>query len=102
MAQIPELTVAAKKGISALSAYLDELITGSADQPMRLLPAYIELNRARGASDATEGDLFYPNLGIELPLPDDAKQVLDEAVLSKALAQLDSATAHRCDVSVTT
>jgi chemosensory pili system protein ChpA (sensor histidine kinase/response regulator) len=52
----------AKRAIGALSAYLDMLLAGEADQPMRLLAPYLELNRARGQSDANEGDLFYPNL----------------------------------------
>ncbi|HEX3063381.1 MAG TPA: hypothetical protein VHP55_11925, partial [Usitatibacter sp.] len=49
----------AKKGISALATYLDTLIAGQPDQPLRLLAPFIELNRARGASDANEGDLFF-------------------------------------------
>ena len=77
---------AAKKGISALSAYLDTLLAGEADQPMRLLAPYLELNRARGASDANEGDLFFPNLAAPLPRADGRRRALDDAVLAKALA----------------
>ena len=66
-AQLPGAIAVAKKGISALSAYLDTLLAGQPDQPMRLLAPYLELNRARGASDANEGDLFFPNLAAELP-----------------------------------
>ena len=83
---VPVTSAAAKKGISALSGYLDELLSGAVDTPMRLLPAYIDLNRARGASDATEGDLFYPNLAAPLPVPPGVQEVLDDAVLAKALA----------------
>src|SRR5690348_13996951 len=75
----------AKRGIAALSAYLDTLLAGEADQPMRLLAPYVELNRARGHSDANEGDLFYPNLSAPLASPP-AAPALDEAVLTKALA----------------
>jgi chemosensory pili system protein ChpA (sensor histidine kinase/response regulator) len=57
----------AKRAIGAISAYLDMLLAGEADQPMRLLAPYLELNRARGQSDANEGDLFYPNLAAVLP-----------------------------------
>src|SRR6478609_4424772 len=56
----------AKKGISALSAYLDTLLGGQPDHPMRLLAPYLELNRARGQADANEGDLFYPDLSAQL------------------------------------
>jgi len=83
--QLPAAVATAKKGISALSTYLDTLLAGQPDQPLRLLAPFIEVNRARGASDANEGDLFFPNLSAELPaLP--AGETLDDAVLGKALA----------------
>src|SRR5947208_1088830 len=55
--RLPGAVAAAKKAIAALSAYLDTLLAGEADYPMRLLAPYLELNRARGANDANEGDL---------------------------------------------
>jgi chemosensory pili system protein ChpA (sensor histidine kinase/response regulator) len=76
---------AAKRGIAALSSYLDLLLAAQPDHPMRLLAPYLELNRARGQNDANEGDLFYPNLSAPLP-PLAASAALDDAVLSKALA----------------
>jgi chemosensory pili system protein ChpA (sensor histidine kinase/response regulator) len=85
-ASLPGRVATAKKAIAALSAYLDTLLAGEADYPMRLLGPYIELNRARGQSDAAEGDLFYPNLSATLPAPTEPRQVLDDAVLAKALA----------------
>src|SRR6476659_10033566 len=66
-ARIGGTVAVAKKGISALSSYLDSLLGGDPDRPMALLGAYLELNRARGAADANEGDLVYPNLSLELP-----------------------------------
>jgi len=84
-ARLPGSVAVAKKGISALSAYLDTLLAGQADHPMRLLAPYIELNRTRGQVDANEGDLFYPDLGAPLP-PLPAGEALDDAVLAKALA----------------
>ncbi|MGZ5064219.1 MAG: Hpt domain-containing protein [Usitatibacter sp.] len=83
-AHLPAAVAAAKKAISALSSYLDTLIAGQPDHPMRLLAPYLELNRARGHSDANEGDLFFPNLGAVLP-PLAADAPLDDAVLAKAL-----------------
>src|SRR5438105_5802257 len=82
---VPAVVASAKKGMSALSAYLDTLLAGQPDHPMRLLAPYLDVNRARGASDATEGDLFYPNLAVELPAAQ-AAAVLDDTVLAKALA----------------
>src|SRR5258708_3209259 len=81
---LPGDVAAAKKGISALSTYLDALIGGQVDHPLRLLAPYLELNRARGQSDANEGDLFYPNLSATLP-GTPAVAPLDDAVLAKAL-----------------
>jgi chemosensory pili system protein ChpA (sensor histidine kinase/response regulator) len=83
--RLPGEVAAAKKGISALSAYLDTLLAGQLDHPMRLLAPYLELNRARGANDANEGDLFFPNLSAPLPSAPPAP-VLDDPVLAKALA----------------
>ncbi|HSJ95614.1 MAG TPA: Hpt domain-containing protein, partial [Myxococcota bacterium] len=82
--RLPGVVAAARKGISALSAYLDTLLAGQADHPMRLLGPYLELNRTRGANDAGEGDLFFPNLAAPLP-PLAAAGALDDAVLAKAL-----------------
>lgn len=89
-ASLPAAVAAAKKGIAALSAYLDALLAGEADFPMRLLAPYLELNRARGANDAAEGDLFFPDLATQLPAAP-AGEALDDAVLAKAL-QLQRAT----------
>jgi len=83
--RLPGDVAAAKKAIAALSAYLDTLLAGHPDHPMRLLGPYLELNRARGASDANEGDLFFPDLAAPLP-PLAAQDNLDDAVLAKALA----------------
>src|SRR5688500_8827976 len=84
-ARLPGAVAAAKRGIAALSGYLDTLLAGQADHPMRLLAPYLELNRARGQNDANEGDLFFPNLSS--PLPGQAPAAaLDDAVRHKALS----------------
>jgi chemosensory pili system protein ChpA (sensor histidine kinase/response regulator) len=82
--RLPGSVGAAKKGIAALSGYLDTLLAGQADHPMRLLGPYIDLNRARGQNDANEGDLFFPNLAAPLA-PLAAGPALDDSVLAKAL-----------------
>ena len=81
---VPERISAAKRAIAAISAYLDGLLAGVPDRPMALLSAYLELNRARGAADANEGDLFHPDLSA--PLPPIAAAAVDDAVLAKGLA----------------
>src|SRR4051812_23864735 len=84
-ARLPAAVAIAKRGIGALSGYLDMLLAGQPDHPMRLLAPYLELNHARGQNDASEGDLFFPNLGAPLP-PLAGAAALDDAVLAKALA----------------
>ncbi len=84
-ARVPAAVAAAKRGISALSSYLDTLLAGQPDHPMRLLAPYVEINRARGAADAGEGDLFFPNLAVALPASAAPPAPLDDAVLAKAL-----------------
>ena len=76
----------AKRAIALLSAYLDALMAGEPDRPMSLLAAYLDLNRARGATDAADGDLFHPDLSVELPAPAEPPAAMDDAVLAKALA----------------
>jgi chemosensory pili system protein ChpA (sensor histidine kinase/response regulator) len=81
---VPERIASAKRAISVLSGYLDGLLGGAPDHPMLLLPAYLDLNRARGAADATEGDLFHPDLDASLPpMPPES---VDDPVLAKGLA----------------
>ena len=84
--QVAPAVAVARKGIAGLSTYLDALLAGEQDQPMRLLATYVELNRARGQSDAGEGDLFHPNLAATVPAFTERPEALDEAVRSKALA----------------
>jgi chemosensory pili system protein ChpA (sensor histidine kinase/response regulator) len=83
--RLPGAVAAAKRGIAALSGYLDTLLAGQPDHPMRLLAPYLELNRARGQNDANEGDLFFPDLSLQ-PAGQATAAALDDAVLRKALA----------------
>ena len=53
---------AVRQSTTSLGLYLDSLIEGSPDHPMRLAAAYVMLNRARGAEDASPNDLFFPDL----------------------------------------
>lgn len=54
---------AAQTGIAALRSYLDGLMAGEPDQPLRLYPAYAGLITARGNAAAPEPlALFFPDL----------------------------------------
>ncbi|MDR3212735.1 MAG: Hpt domain-containing protein [Azoarcus sp.] len=59
-----------KLGLRALSSignYLDDLIHGAPDQPLRLLPLYRELVLARGEATPSPADLFFPDLSVRIP-----------------------------------
>ena len=79
------LAATAKKGISALSGYLDSLIAGHPDRPMMLASVYVELNRARGASDAAESDLFHPDLAASLAPPENTVVQPSKEMLAQSL-----------------
>jgi chemosensory pili system protein ChpA (sensor histidine kinase/response regulator) len=81
------LAATAKKGISALSGYLDSLIAGHPDRPMMLASAYVELNRAGGASDAAESDLFHPDLSASLAPPGNTVVEPSKEMLARSLKQ---------------
>ena len=55
------------QGIAALSQYLEDLLRGQPDQPLRLFPAYQALLAARGVEKASESELFFPDLSIRAP-----------------------------------
>lgn len=57
----------ADQGLTALSRYLDELMAGAPDVPLRLFPIYRDLLTARGAERISEADLFYPDLSVRAP-----------------------------------
>ena len=83
----PQRIAAARKATVALSSYLDFLISGETDRPMILAPAYLQVNRARGASDASESDLFAPDLSRSMPIPEDTVALPKSEMLSEAVKQ---------------
>ncbi|SFE63892.1 chemotaxis protein CheA [Nitrosomonas sp. Nm166] len=53
-----------KQSNKALLYYLNELIDGKEENPLRLFPAYRELMQAYGFENAPESDLFFPRLTV--------------------------------------
>ncbi len=68
---------AAQEGLAALRQYLDELVAGRPNQPLRLLPVYRRLNEARGASETAAADLFFPDLTQRPPKREAGSTALD-------------------------
>ena len=50
--------------LEAIRKYLDDLVAGEPNQPLRLLPAYAALAAARGLGPCSPTDLFYPDLSL--------------------------------------
>lgn len=68
--KIAVLVNATNETIDALGKYLDELIAGAPNRPLKLVKTHVMLNKLRGAQDATEVDLFFPDLTLATPPPD--------------------------------
>ncbi|MDR1461927.1 MAG: Hpt domain-containing protein [Azoarcus sp.] len=56
-----------RRALASIGNYLDELIHGAPDQPLRLLPLYRELATARGEASPSPADLFFPDLSVRIP-----------------------------------
>lgn len=57
-----------KQATNALLYYLDELVDGAEENPMRLFPVYCDLMRLVGEKQVSAFDLFHPNLTVDPPL----------------------------------
>src|SRR5574343_259671 len=53
--------------LAGIHLYLDELMVGEPNQPLRLLPIYLSLAKARGLTAARASDLFFPDLSLRPP-----------------------------------
>ncbi|WP_265945190.1 Hpt domain-containing protein [Dechloromonas sp. A34] len=84
--------------LAGLRQYLDDLMVGEPNQPLRLLPLYQALASARGQAAFHASDLFYPDLSLRPPrraatealAPEELKQVLKSARMGyqKGLLQM--------------
>lgn len=63
----PQAIEAGRKALNAIRQYLDDLVDGWPDQPLRLLPAYRELAVARGLPVPLPTELFFPDLTLRPP-----------------------------------
>ena len=56
-----------RQGLAALRLYIDDLMVGEPNQPLRLLPVYLALAEVRGLKTCHASDLFYPDLSLRPP-----------------------------------
>ena len=57
----------AQRALATIGHYLDDLVNGQANQPLRLLSLYREVQAARGVKSASATDLFFPDLTARPP-----------------------------------
>jgi len=58
---------AVEKAIAAIHSYLDDLVAGEPNQPLRLFPAHAALAVARGLPAPNPTDLFFPDPSLRPP-----------------------------------
>ena len=58
----PEQLAAAERAFAGITSYLDHLLGGEPNQPLRLFAVYGDVLKARGREGADPVDLYYPDL----------------------------------------
>lgn len=81
----PQICDALKQSNKALLYYLNELIDGKEENPLRLFPTYRGLMQVYGFENAPESDLFFPRLTINPALRAEAAHI--DAAAAKILAK---------------
>jgi len=77
----------AQRALAAIRHYLDDLINGQPNQPLRLMPLYRELQTARGQKRISETDLFFPDLGVRPPRREGVVPAMDRNAFRQMLRQ---------------
>jgi len=67
IAATPELAPLIKEALGAIRHYLDDLVNGEPNQPLRLMPVYTRIQAQRGVKRVTATDLFFPDLSLRPP-----------------------------------
>jgi chemosensory pili system protein ChpA (sensor histidine kinase/response regulator) len=71
-----------RRGLAAIRQYLDDLIDGAPDQPLRMFSAYRNLALARGLPEPEPTELFFPDLTLRPP----RREVEPQPLTADALA----------------
>ena len=75
------------RAVLALKEFVADLARGQADVPLRLYPVYKELATLAGKNDASEKELFFPDLGLQAPPHPQAKTLLQAELVPFLQAQ---------------
>src|SRR5712691_2670301 len=76
----------AERALNGILAYLDQLMAGNANQPLRLYPLYRDVVRARGGQ-AEPTDLYFPDLSFRPPKRDKTPVALKTGEADKYLRE---------------
>ncbi len=85
LAYSTEVREAAEQGLFTIRHYLDDLVAGNPDQPLRLHPHYCVLQTLCGQSTPPESDLFFPDLSLRPPKRDKEEISLEPSELERHL-----------------
>jgi chemosensory pili system protein ChpA (sensor histidine kinase/response regulator) len=77
----------ADRALGGIRSYLDQLMAGKPNQPLRLFPLYRDVVKARGGH-ADPTDLYYPNLSFRPPRRDRSTGVQKPAESEKQLREI--------------
>lgn len=81
----PDAVAVLRQALAALRQYLDELMAGEPNQPLRLLPTHQALARLGGTARAQPSDLFFPDLSLRPPRREASAPALSQGELRKVL-----------------
>ena len=76
-----------KRSLAVIGHYLNDLVSGQPNQPLRLLSLYKELQIARGLKNVSATDLFFPDLSARPPRREVSARKLATAELQLLLRQ---------------
>ncbi|MBL8471401.1 MAG: Hpt domain-containing protein [Rhodocyclaceae bacterium] len=60
---------AARRSLPVVRQFLDDLVNGSSNQPLTLMPLYAAIQELRGEPTPVASDLFFPDLTLRPPKP---------------------------------
>ena len=75
----------AQRALASIGHYLDDLVSGQPNQPLRLLSIYREVQTARGVEHVAASDLFFPDLSVRPPRRQGAAKTMSASQLAAFL-----------------
>jgi chemosensory pili system protein ChpA (sensor histidine kinase/response regulator) len=75
------------RGVRELREFVNDLARGQGNAPLRLFPAYRDLSKLQGKPDASERDLFFPDLELQAPPHPEAKFLAQDELAGFLQAQ---------------